>query len=143
MPANSIRFSTVSVNRSGDWRINSVFIGNIVDPVNGTTCYTEAPPANSEHASPDWIWKASDNDIEPFGITFNFTKYGGQGESIQTAIGMVTVDPSSINGDANIEIRLVPCKIAGVSSNPQLAVTLVSGPAQVQPISGQPLYSLF
>ena len=133
MSAESITFTLISVDKTGNWTITDYWIGNMVDPINGTKFYSKIPPPNGGQVK-EWTWQNDGNNDNPFGLTFNFSKSGGSGAPTQTAIGMVTVDPSALSGKQVVAIELVACSIG--PDNPQLRAKLIG---TAKPIKGQPV----
>ncbi|MEQ8347381.1 MAG: hypothetical protein RIB84_10750 [Sneathiellaceae bacterium] len=132
--AQTITFNITSVpGQSGDWTIDSAFIGNMADP-NACTQYYYQPPAASS-----WTWSNNGSNLRPFGIVVNYRKDGGSGDPTQTAFHCVTVDPNDMPAaDQVIDISLTACNVNGAEGNPGLLLSTSSAGATVKPIGGQP-----
>ncbi|MFC3228138.1 hypothetical protein ACFOGJ_12910 [Marinibaculum pumilum] len=132
--AQSITFNISSVpQKSGDWTIESAFIGNMADPNACTQYYYQPPPATS------WTWNNQGNNLNPFGIVVNFKKSGGTGDPTQTAFRCVTVDPNNMPSANNtVDISLTACNVNGAEGNPGLLVNSTSPGVTVKAIGGQP-----
>ena len=119
--------------KSGDWTIESAFIGNMADPDACTQYYYQPPAATS------WTWSHQGNNLNAFGIVVNFQKSGGNGAATQTAFRCVTVDPNNMPAANNtVDITLTACNVDGAANNPGLLVNSSSPGATVKPIGGQP-----
>ena len=134
--AQSITFTISSVpQKSGDWTIESAFIGNMADPNACTQYYYQPPPAMS------WTWnqEPGGSNLNPFGIVVNFKKSGGTGDATQTAFRCVTVDPNNMPSANNtVDISLTACNVNGAEGNPGLLVNSSSPGVTVKAIGGQP-----
>ena len=132
--ANSITFNITSKPaKSGDWTIDSAFIGNMADPNVCTQYYYQPPPGSS------WTWNNQGNNLNPFGIVVNYKKSGGSGDPTQTAFRCVVVDPNNMpSADNTVDIELTACSVGGAANNPGLLVNSTSPGATVKNIGGQP-----
>ncbi len=132
--AQSITFTiTTTPAKSGDWTIDSAFIGNMADPNACTQYYYQPPPA------PSWTWNNNGSNLNPFGIVVNYKKSGGTGDPTQTAFRCVTVDPNDMPAANNtVDISLTACNVGGASGNPGLLVNSSSPGVTVKQIGGQP-----
>lgn len=135
--AQSITFNITSVpSKSGDWTIESAFIGNMADPNACTQYYYQPPPGQS------WTWNNQGNNLNPFGIVVNYKKSGGSSADTQTAFRCVVVDPNDMPSANNtVDISLTACNVGGAANNPGLLVNSSSGGATVKQIGGQPTCS--
>lgn len=132
--AQSITFIiTGQPGKTGDWTIDSAYIGNMADPNACTQYYYQPPPASS------WTWSNNGSNLHPFGVVVNFSKSGGAGAATQTAFHCVTVDPNNMpSGNNTVDIDLTACNVNGAADNPGLRVHSTSPGVRVKPIGGQP-----
>ncbi len=130
MPATTITFKVTAADRSGDWSIEDPLIGSEVNPRTGV------PVVGKRIAKSQWTWKPSkEESYAEFGLNFEFRHPFLFGESPETAIGHVVVDPRPLSGAQVVNVYLEPCR---TDAGPQLAVSVISGPATVRPTRGQP-----
>lgn len=144
MPARSIKFIVTTARYSDRWTVTGARIGKLVDPDTGASKWyvdpdTGFPAWCTPPAERSWLWRYTTPDAcIPFGLTFEFSITWRGMISTQTALGHIRVDPTQLEGDHVVEVRLERCDLPGLPFF-GLRTIVVSGPATVLPTIGQPI----